>query len=421
MTLLTKYNRINITVSILIFLAGCFAFYFVLDYVLVRQLDEALETERQEIEQLAAKYNRIPEVVSTYDQQVIFSEVAQHVLHSQYVSLKAWNSMEKETEWMRKLVFGLSINGTKYNVAVFKSQEQKESFLELILLIAAAMIALILLAGYVINRIVLKKLWQPFYNTIAQISKYDLKKKVLLQLPATKVDEFSLLNSSLNDMAKKVSSDYQTLKEFTGNAAHEMQTPLAIITANTESLIQDEFVLQNHHKSIATIDHSAKRLSRLNQSLLLLAKIENRQFELNELVDWKELVLNKINSLEDLAAAGHLKIETNLQTVTTIFHQHLADIIISNLLNNAVRYNAVGGLISIKLSGDKLSVSNSSVIPELDKTKVFDRFYRHPETKADGSGLGLSLVNQICSEAGYVAGYQFINNLHTFSINFCIR
>lgn len=220
MTLLTKYNRINITVSILIFLAGCFAFYFVLDYVLVRQLDEALETERQEIEQLAAKYNRIPEVVNTYDQQVIFSEVAQHVLHSQYVSLKAWNSMEKETEWMRKLVFGLSINGTKYNVAVFKSQEQKESFLELILLIAAAMIALILLAGYVINRIVLKKLWQPFYNTIAQISKYDLKKKVLLQLPATKVDEFSLLNSSLNDMAKKVSSDYQTLKEFTGNAAH---------------------------------------------------------------------------------------------------------------------------------------------------------------------------------------------------------
>ena len=116
-----------------------------------------------------------------------------------------------------------------------------------------------------------------------------------------------------------------------------------------------------------------------------------------------------------------MKIETNLQTVTTIFHQHLADIIISNLLNNAVRYNAVGGLISIKLSGDKLSVSNSSVIPELDKTKVFDRFYRHPETKADGSGLGLSLVNQICSEAGYVAGYQFINNLHTFSINFCIR
>ena len=73
MKLFTKYNRINIITSILIFLGGCIAFYFVLDYVLVKQLDEALETEHAEIIQFAEKHNSLPEIINTNDQQVYLS------------------------------------------------------------------------------------------------------------------------------------------------------------------------------------------------------------------------------------------------------------------------------------------------------------------------------------------------------------
>lgn len=418
MKLFTKYNRINIITSILIFLGGCIAFYFVLDYVLVTQLDDALRTEQAEIVQFTQEHNSLPEIINTNDQQIYFSEVTVPVLGKKYISQEGWNPLEKEREWMRELVFGISLKGKNYKVTILKSQEQNKDFLKLVVMIAAAMIALILLAGYTINRVVLKRLWQPFYHTINQISGYNLQKQQQLSLPVTKVDEFTLLNRSLNGMASRVESDYRTLKEFTGNAAHEMQTPLAVIAANTESLIQDESVLRNHHYEIATIDNAAKRLSRLNQSLLLLAKIENRRFELNEKVEWASLISQRLNALDDLIAAQQLQVTVHAVPVTTIFHLYLADILLTNLLGNAIRYNIEGGYIDIDLHEMALTISNTSSLPALDTAKIFNRFYRHPETKADGSGLGLSIVEQICHEAGYTLSYRYLNNRHVFSVLF---
>lgn len=418
MKLFAKYNRINIITSILIFIGGCIAFYFVLGYVLVKQLDEALETEQAEIIQFTEKHNSLPEIINTNDQQVYFSEVTEPVLHKKYTSQKTWNQFEKEKEWMRKLVFGITLGGENYQVTILRSQEESEDFLKLVVMIAAGMIAMILLASYIINRVILKRLWQPFYHSIQQIGNYDLQKQQVLNLPATNVDEFTLLNSSLNAMASKVEADYHTLKEFTGNAAHEMQTPLAVITANTESLIQDETVLKNHHAAISTIDNAANRLARLNQSLLLLAKIENRRFELNEKVEWKLLITQRLNALDDLIAAQRLQVVVNAIPFTTTFHNHLADILLTNLLGNAIRYNVEGGNITIGLNETALTISNTSLLPTLDSTKIFNRFYRHPETKADGNGLGLSIVQQICNETGYTLNYRYENNWHVFSILF---
>lgn len=418
MKLFAKYNRINIVASILIFLGGCIAFYFIMHYVLVKQLDEDLEIEHAEIAQYAAAHNSLPEIINTDDQQVYFLQTTMPVLHATFASQKTWNENEHEKEWMRTLVFGVTVSGKHYQVTVNKSQEQKEGLLKMILLIAAIMIAVILLASYVINRIVLKHLWQPFYHTIQQISYYDLQKQRTLGLPATNVEEFTLLNNSLNSMATRVEADYQVLKEFTGNAAHEMQTPLAVISANTESLIQDETVLKFHHAEISTIEEATKRLSRLNQSLLLLAKIENRHFELNEEVDWKALIEERLNDLHELIALQNLQVNINAAHVKTVFHRHLADILISNLLGNAIRYNLEGGSIDIDLDERKLSISNTSVLPALDETKIFNRFYRHPEAKADGNGLGLSIVQQICNEAGCTLNYWYSSNRHFFIIFF---
>lgn len=418
MKLFTKYNRITIITSILVFLCGCIAFYFVLDYILVEQLDEALETEQAEIVKFAEKHNSLPEIINTNDQQVYLAAVSKPVLRKAYTSKKMLNQLENETEYMRKLVFGITVNEKNYEVTILKSQEQNEGLLKLVVMIAAGMIALILMAGYIINRVVLKKLWQPFYHSIQQVSSYDLQKQQALKLPPTNIDEFTLLNKSLNEMAAKVEADYHTLKEFTGNAAHEMQTPLAVIAANTESLIQDETVVKNHPAAIATIENAAKRLSRLNQSLLLLAKIENRRFELNEEVEWKSLISQRLQALEDMIADQQLQVSVNAVSLSTIFHQHLADILITNLLGNAIRYNVKGGCMQINLDEKSLTVSNTSLLPALDGTKIFNRFYRHPETKTEGNGLGLSIVQQICNEAGYTLTYNYSNNQHVFSVFF---
>ena len=418
MKLFTRYNRINIIASCLIFICGCIAFYFVLNYVLIHQLDESLETEKAEIEKYALQHNSFPEIINTDDQQVYFSAIATPVLPDKYSSTKTWNEHEHKRERVRTLLFGIIVQEKNYQVTVQKSQEYQQGLLKLIILIASVMIALILLSGYVINRMVLKNLWKPFYNSINEISNYHLHKQEPVNLPTTAIAGFNLLNDSLNEMTARIEADYKTLKEFTGNAAHEMQTPLAIISAKTESLIQDESILRLHHESIFTIEDSVKRLSKLNQSLLLLTKIENRHFLLNEKIKWSELLAQRLNELQDLIASQNLTVQINAEPVSTLFHQQLADILITNLINNAIRYNFQDGIIDIQLNIKGLTVSNTSTLAALETTKIFSRFYRHPQTKPDGSGLGLSIVQQICVLADYALHYQYTAGMHIFSVSF---
>jgi len=418
MKLFSKYSRINISASILVFIIGCTAFYFLLNYILTKQIDETLETEQQEIVQYVTKWKSFPEIINTEDQQINIQNITAPMQSQHFSSSKQWNEMEKKKEWMRRLIFGVSISGRHYQVTVKKSEEQAHHLLKLIVFLAAAMIGLILLIGILINRILLKRLWQPFYATLDSAKNYSLVKQQALALPQTKISEFSLLNDTLNSMTQRIHSDYKTLKEFTGNAAHEMQTPLAVINANTESLMQYEELLKLHHPEITAIERSAKRLSKLNQSLLLLAKIESHRFEFNEMVDWKAMVEQQLDDIKELLPARKINLETKLDNCFSISNQQFATIITTNLINNAIRYNYENGSIHIALTQEEFIISNTSNLPPLDATMVFKRFYRHPESIADGNGLGLSIVQQICMEAGYKITYQYLQSQHVFSIIF---
>lgn len=418
MKLSNRYNRINVIASILIFLVGCLVFYFVLSYVLIRQLDKSLRSERIEILQYVQLHNELPEIVNTTEQQIQFEPTTSILQTPIYNSHKTWVAYEKEEEWARSLTFIVTAGGKNYYAIVTKSQMETEELLKLIIVIATIMVAVIIIANFLINKIILRKLWQPFYNTVSNISLFQLSNRQVLTLPTTNIDEFNLLNSSFNTMANTVAKEYETLKEFTGNAAHEMQTPLAVIANTTDALMQDELVLKNHHQSITIIEQSVTKLSRLNQSLLLLAKIENERFSLTETVTWDEIIKQKLEELQELIASQNIRLTTTFEPTITQFHHHLADIIISNLINNAIRYNIQNGSISISLKNNQLMIANTSHLPDLDASKVGNRFYRHPATKLDGNGLGLSIVKQICSVTGYTFTYHFVDNQHCFSIHF---
>ncbi len=393
-------------------------FYFLLSYVLIRQLDKSLRSERTEILQYAKEHNELPEIVNTNEQQIQFKPTSAQLSQSIYATTKVWNDREKENEWVRSLSFNVTVGGKNYTSTVTKSQMEAEELLKLIIAIAAIIVGVIITANFIINKIVLRKLWQPFYDTIDNISYFQLSKRQILKLPTTHIDEFNLLNNSFNTMTKTVAHEYETLKKFTGNAAHEMQTPLAVIASITDALMQDEQVLKNHHQNITVIEQSVSKLSRLNQSLLLLAKIENQRFSLTETVAWNTLITQKIHELHELITSQKIQLTTDLEPIITQFHHHLADIIISNLVNNAIRYNILNGTIFIGLKNYQLTITNTSDIPDLGSDKIGNRFYRHPTTKLDGNGLGLSIVKQICEVADYRFNYSFTNNIHNITIAF---
>jgi len=416
--LFAKYNRFNILASIIIFLLGCFAFFFVMHKVLVQQLDRSLTVEQIEVEQYVKEHNNLPEVVNTTDQQVHFTETTTIFPKREITSTQAWDEPDQDYDEIRVLNFGLRASNRYYKVSISKSQKETEELFKAILPIAVGMIALTLLAGFFINRFFLKRIWKPFYNTIEQMDSFHLHAQHFPRLRKTGINEFDAMNNHLNDMVSRVKQEYQSLKEFTGNAAHEMQTPLSIVLNQTELLMQDEAILKSHHAEIATIEEAAQRLSHLNSSLLLLTKIENQLFIMNEQVEWDILIKKRVKELQELITSQGLSVSTKIAPVVNISHRHLADILLGNLLNNAIRYNYNGGAIAIRLNDKYLMIANTSPLPMLDKGKIFTRFYRHPETKTEGSGLGLSIVQQICDVAGYQFVYTYNQNMHSFSIHF---
>ena len=416
MKLFTKYNRLNIAAGVIIFLIGSCTFYFVLHYILVRQLDETLVSEQQEITTYTKEHNKLPEIIPAPDQYIFYTPT-DHIVTPSFRTTTA-NYDKGAIDKYREATFGVTAGGQYYLVRVDKPLEETEDLLKLIIVVTIAMIALIILTGYLINRIVISRLWKPFYETIEKVKTYDLSAQQPLDLNKESIDEFMLLNQSISSMTESIQRDYKTLKEFTGNAAHEMQTPLAIIRSKLDMLMQNETILQQSGQNIAEIEKAVARLSRLYQSLLLLIKVENRQFTLNEEVELDKLIKEKCTEYQEMAEAKNLNVHVKTIPVILRFHQHLAEIVINNLLSNAIRYNKTGGSIDINLSNNKLVISNTSDTPELDKEHIFQRFYRQERAKEEGSGLGLSIVKQICDLANYTIKYQYIDHTHIFTILF---
>jgi len=396
------------------FVVGSAAFYFLLHYILIHQLDETLQTEQQEITAYSGSHHALPEIIRTKDQYTTYEPAIANT-PALFHTVKNKNAGEEEE--MREIQFSLDVAGEIYLIRVDKPLEETEDLLQIIIGVTVAMIAMILLIGYFINRVVIRRLWKPFYQAIDQVKTYHVTDQNFLKPEPTDIDEFSLLNQSIHDMVERIQRDYESLKNFTGQAAHEIQTPLAVIRSKLDMLMQQESILEKNATHIADIEKAVQRLSRLHQSLLLLTKVENRQFALNEEVRLENIVVEKYEEFNEMAEAMHLNISLNVRPLTILFHQHLAEIIVGNLFNNAIRYNKPGGSIEIDLTGSTLTISNTSTNQQLDSEKLFKRFFRQHHTD-EGNGLGLSIVKQICDMALYSISYEYAYDRHKFTIIF---
>jgi len=413
--LFTKYNRINVAVTIVIFLLGSCLFYLLVHYIFLHQLDEALKTEQQEVLAFEQKHGKLPEVINTPDENTVYDRVSRP-FNGYYCN--RFVKYEKEKEWSRQIVFCVFANGMNYKVTVSKPLEETEDLLQVIIVVTVLLIALILGSAYFINRAVLNRLWRPFYNALDVLRRFKLDQKSKFTLEQSNIEEFDQLNNDIRGALQRVQADFESLNQFTTYAAHEMQTPLAVIRARLELLLQDETVFRNHTVQITSVLQAVRKLTKLHQSLLLLNKIENEQFTFTEKVRIDKTINHKLSELEDLINAKEISIEKQIQPVAVNFHVYLADILIGNLLNNAIRYNEKGGLINIQLNENELVISNTSYLNAMTNERVFQRFFRSPEAKEEGNGLGLAIVKRICEAAGYTVTYTYIKGMHFFWVAF---
>lgn len=416
MKLFSKYNRINVISTVIIFLLGSLAFGFLLRYVIISQVDEDLKIEKNEVITYLKRNNHLPSIIEVRDQYTTYTTIEKPQQTSDKIyTHKAFDKDEHEKELQRTIEFTIYANNSWYLVNVSKSLEGADELIQTIIIITLAIILLILAVTFFINRVLLRRLWQPFYSTLQTMQQFSLNNAEKLDFTNTDIDEFTYLNLTLNDALSKAQLDYKTLKEFTENASHELQTPLAVIQSKLDILIQNEQLSEAESKTIQGAYDALQGLSKLNQSLLLLAKIENKQFSEQENINIKDLLENKLNQFADLWKSRNIITEINLADKSIVGNNYLTEILLNNLLSNATKHNITNGTITILLN-DSLEITNTGIEHSLDKSQLFKRFSIQ-KNAADNHGLGLSIIHQICHASGFSYMYNFQSpNLHSFVI-----
>jgi signal transduction histidine kinase len=317
----------------------------------------------------------------------------------------------------RQLTHIVPVNGIAYLITIRRSQEQRTvlvaNITRIMLIVFAALFIITLLVNWLISRTI----WQPFRRSLQKIRDAELQKMEAVHFEETNIKEFNELNSSLNQMAGKIHTDYISIKEFTENAAHEMQTPLAVVQSKLELLLQDSNLKDEQVNSIIQASDALTRLSKLNQSLLLLTSIENNQFETTEKISLQAVTEKYLKLFDELIKDRNVSVETTFNEDWSItLHPLLADSLASNLIGNAVKYNYNGGRIIITVNSNKYEISNTSDLPAINQEEIFKRFNKSKSNSGNSNGLGLAIVKKICDTHGLSITYRGEDNYHTFII-----
>jgi signal transduction histidine kinase len=317
----------------------------------------------------------------------------------------------------RQLTHVVAINGIPYQIVIRKSQEQKAVLKTNITRIMLFVFVGLFAATLIFNWAISQRLWKPFRLSLEKIRGAELTKMEAIRFEETNTEEFNELNASLNIMASKIYSDYLNMKEFTENAAHEMQTPLAVVQSKIELLLQDTNLIDEQVEAIMQANGALTRLSKLNQSLLLLAKIENHQYETNAPISLKDVTDKYLKLFDEMIKDKQLTLETTYhQDFVVNLHPFLADSLLSNLIGNAIKYNYAGGKISISINSSDYHISNTSNLPAIESQLLFKRFNKSKNSADVSNGLGLAIVKKIVDTNNLDIRYEASNGMHNFYI-----
>ncbi|MBD3903510.1 HAMP domain-containing histidine kinase [Chryseobacterium sp. Ch-15] len=323
-----------------------------------------------------------------------------------------------ELEPVRVLTTVFEQNGSFYELKIFNNMVEEDDLVKELLWDAAGLYVLLIFSILMINNFVLKRLWKPFYELLDELKNYRLGVSKSLPNVETKTKEFSDLQDAVTTLLQYSEKSYEQQKEFIGNASHELQTPLAIAIGKLELLIEKENFTENQAEKIAEIMEIIERLVRLNKSLLLLTKIENKQFFDNQEIKVNGIVEKNIEDLSDIAEFKEVEIIFSKKSELLVkADAALINIIVSNLLRNAIFHNIKSGKVEVRIDAKKLSILNTGADNSLNNEKIFTRFQKS-EQHQSGSGLGLAIVKAIAELYDFSVSYDFKNGMHEFSVNF---
>jgi signal transduction histidine kinase len=329
-----------------------------------------------------------------------------------------YESLTDENEPYHVLNAPIRINGKNYTYSAKMNLIENEDLILSILLLFAILIFLLLGGLYLITRRLSLQLWNPFYATLARIEQFEIDKNTEPEFIQTTTEEFERLNAAISKLIIKNTKIYKNQREFIENAAHELQTPLAIFQGHIDMLFQNEDITEAQSAILGKLTETAARFNRLNKNLLLLSKIDKDHYNISGNVNINEVLeKNRFFFLEQ-AKSKHIAVTIDIrEEVMVQTNLVLMEIVISNLFMNAIRHNIPNGKIDIFLDKKGISFRNTGKNESLAAAKLFERFSKISPS-SQGNGLGLAIIKRTADTNGWKISYGFKDGLHHFELQF---
>ena len=403
------YLHTSIWLLPVIIIGGIFCFYMI-KYVIYEETDEFLTYEMERLVNYYKTNNNLPE----------FHKVAHIIEDLKYDTPVFKDTLilepgDNEMVPHRELYFSINHKGRDFTIVMRHLLPGNDDILRGTVFIIIGLLFLISLILFFMVNLISVKIWKPFYKTLDSLTKYQITEP-LPEFPKSAIDEFNTLNGTVKNLLKKISRDYQRTKEFNENASHELQTHLAIIRANTEKLLNASLQNNNNPEQIQAVLNATVKLSKVQKSLLLLSKIGNLEYNHNISLDISDIIHQSLSLFQETIVIRNISLNKNIENSIQFMDAGLAEILVNNLLKNAVKYNIQDGYISIVLEQSLLIIENSGLPFSGNPKTLLERF-----TIGDKGnlGIGLSIVKEICELYNFKISYQISDNsTHKLSILF---
>jgi signal transduction histidine kinase len=420
MKLLNRTSFRYMILSVPITLVAMFILYFLIRHFNQKHVDELLKSEHKIIIQKSQRIHNYYIEDELSDELFVSQIPKDSVLKESYSTVMVFDTIEDQDEPYRQLETTQLIASKNYHLTIRKSLVENTTLFYSITIVVFAMIIILALSFILLNRLLAERIWSPFHQIISSLGEYQIGNE-FKKNKNLKIDEFRSLDESLFTMTQRINKDYFIQKEFIDIISHEYQTPLSIINNEAEMLLQNENLTENDVQKISTIIEFVGRLAKMNKSLLLLSRIDNKQFEHSVKISLKEKLEKIINEKKEQLELKGIKLSLDVDSDLEVeINPTLATILVSNLLQNAIRYNLKSkGEIEIKTIKNALYIRNKSENERINQELLFKKFNKNHQNN-QSIGLGLSIVSAICNYYGFRISYSFddLKNEHSFCVEF---
>lgn len=425
--LLTKTTKPFLIYVLIVLMISIPVYYLVVDTIWKSELDEhnqiIVEKTAYEFNQLKLSDEALGKSLELWNHiqpETNIEKISAHQIKKDtaytYEKQLPFTSEQKKERYrcLEKVVY---VQNQPYLFTIQTNIEESHETMGMIAMITIFFFVVIVLGLLYLNRKLSSSVWKPFRGTLDQLKTFNLNSQSKIEFPVSDTMEFEELNQSLYKLIERNVSAYKTQKEFTENASHELQTPLAIIQNKLDLLLQDPDLTEKQYRIAEDMNKALTRSSRINKNLLLLAKIDNNQFDNSESIVFDRLLHQSIDILEEHFEQKNISLQEHISSAVQVNgNSILCEILINNLIINAIRHTSPGGSITVNLTHSFFEVSNSGT-EKLNQDLLFKRFSKL-STDHNGSGLGLSIIQEICRFHHWSVDYRFGNDRHIFTVNF---